>query len=110
MWSTCNSAATRRPLLGTGRATYALKRRQRPCSHAAAEGGGTNGTSGTDGGASGAASPQQQDDARAYKFTYQGSDGRLKATFEQAFKGAYRGADAGDGGSESEAAAPWAVG
>jgi hypothetical protein len=42
-----------------------------------------------------------------YEFTYRGSDGRLKATFEQAFRGA---AGAAGGGTAAAAEAPWHLG
>eukprot|EP00887_Chlorella_sp_A99_P001437 scaffold8.g1437.t1 len=43
----------------------------------------------------------------SYEFTYQGSDGRLKATFEQAFK---TGPSAVSGSSGGVPAAPWGLG
>lgn len=46
--------------------------------------------------------------SEAYQFTYRGSDGRLKATFEQAFKGGQ--ASGAVGGAGAPPAAPWALG
>ena len=47
----------------------------------------------------------------SYEFTYRGSDGRVKATFEQAFKNRVGVSDGSDGSSSSSSQerAPWAL-
>lgn len=44
----------------------------------------------------------------SYEFTYRGSDGRMKATFEQAFKSGQQQQGRGGGGS-GEGNAPWSL-
>ncbi len=59
-----------------------------------------------------AAEPQQPAAAEStsYEFTYQGSDGRVKATFEQAFKNRVGGSSSSSGSdSGSQERAPWAL-
>lgn len=99
-----HSLATRRPL-SARRAAWAYKARScrpAPCCSAAQ---GANGSS-----SGGGSPPADAAGAEAYQFTYKGSDGRLKATFEQAFKGYRRGSDDMGSASDSEADAPWALG
>ena len=57
--------------------------------------------------ASSAAEDAATSSGEGYEFTYHGSDGRMKATFEQAFKG---GARSGDPSVAQPALPPWHIG